>query len=63
MFLKLIFDILFKTMSYMRNHGGGYLEDLEGFRQNMWRRGLSLMSYMVLFDPEEDPLKFCIGIC
>ena len=36
---------------------GGSLEDVDGFRQETWRTGSSLMSCMTLFDLNEYTLK------
>ena len=40
----------------------GVLEDVKCSRPDTWRTGSTLISWMTLFEPKEDILKFYIAI-
>ena len=50
-------DIFIRSVSRMGGPSWGYLEDIEGSWTETWRTWSSLMSWMILFYPQEDTLK------
>ena len=54
---KLCVVIIIRNVSGIGGHERGYLENVEGSWSETWRKGSSLMSWMMFVYPKEDKLK------